>query len=347
LDTKDGKFAVANIHKDQFVSYWSDSDPAKLKGSGVALIVNNKWASHYCSHQVYSPYLMAVEFAFRKNRRIWIWIFYAAPSNRNTDLSTAHAFKIILKEFNKSSKDTFHAILGDFNEVFDPSIDKYPPQDSSHHRTNLTALSDKNFIDTYRAIHPTLNETTHQATSGVSARRIDQIWISSHKDIHVTSCIEPADIITDSDHSIYITSLNTSCFIHNNRAYSEYDKAQNTLIRRTIDHSKTTPQIWSEFRDQLNNNISEAHLQDDIEVLKTRITDPDSNTQAAIDFVWNKTISVIMSAAHTALPFSKPKKVIPFKRYNKKAIPERHTSKLILLWCDFRNNNHVCHLMLK
>lgn len=129
IDGKTGKFIIHETQKDKVKGYWSNSVSDKIKGSGVALIVNDKWASHYYQHKEYSPYLMVVKFIFRKHCQIWVWIVYAAPSERQTQFSLENTINILSEEFKKHQQDTLHIILGDFNEIIDPELDIWPPQE--------------------------------------------------------------------------------------------------------------------------------------------------------------------------------------------------------------------------
>jgi hypothetical protein len=196
-----------------------------------------------------------------------------------------------------------------------------------------------NFIDTFRAIYPDLNATTHVNLNDKSERRIDQIWISPHKNVTTKSCnIEKAELITDSDYSIYTTTINVACFIPNNRSNSVYCKAQEKQGRRFIAHEKITTQVWSDFQDCLDTIILDSNLNDTVSTLSSQLNDESTCHQEAIDNAWNQIQNTVTKAINETLPFSNNERPIPFKRYKKKTLPERHTAKLITLWRNWNNN---------
>ena len=190
-----------------------------MKGSGVACIVNQKWAKHHWETVVFSPYLLNIKFLFQ-NLQINVWTIYAAPSDL---LILQNSFNIITEQYTQNlNTNQFHIITGDFNQIYDDRINHSPPPEShkNHHR-HFELLINLNFFDTYKELYP--EDAAFTWTNGTIATRIDQIWMSEEAEgLIEASFVSDSALITDSDHQIFTTILNTSELIPNN--YSDSSK---------------------------------------------------------------------------------------------------------------------------
>ncbi len=93
LMEREGFFTIPSRYKDTYRIFWASRDLEKMKGSGVACIVNQKWAKHHWETVVFSPYLLNVKFLFQ-NLQLNIWTIYTMPLD---PLILQNSFDIIAK----------------------------------------------------------------------------------------------------------------------------------------------------------------------------------------------------------------------------------------------------------
>ena len=209
ISARDGQWTPLVDHARDFSIIWSDKAPNKIKGSGLACIINHKWRKYFWKADKISPYLMNVRFLF-KGLIICVWIIYAAP----TDLSIlpkalAHIQKECSSSAELESPDKFvHIVTGDFNKTTNGRLDRIPPNDS-HNDSIFFNLSQAGLGDAFRAIYP--DKVEFSWSNGSISTRIDYIWIPNQLFINIidfqyissTSC-------TDSDHKIALLTLDVS-----------------------------------------------------------------------------------------------------------------------------------------
>ena len=133
------------------------------------------------------------------------------PNQTSTNLLSSQEKKQLKTEvYNKILeliKETKHKLIliGDFNSVFNLSIDHFLAKKSRTPENDLLKFFKNNqFYDTYRLFHPQTKSYTYNHKGSQS--RIDQIWTN----IHIT-LLDFADIHShtylDSDHNIISLEL--------------------------------------------------------------------------------------------------------------------------------------------
>src|SRR6266496_1957040 len=193
----EGLFAMHRKFKDSYKIFWAGKEDTKIKESGVAMIINNKWARHFWEKIIHSPYLMQIKFLF-KQFQVHVWILYVAPSEKGS------LTKILDTITRHSDLDPhiqqLHIITGDFNQILDGQRDRIPADDLNH-RSKFESLLRRNYVDAYRQIYPYNTDCTW--SNGTTVTRIDQIWISEiAKNSVMNFDTIDASGITDSDHNI-------------------------------------------------------------------------------------------------------------------------------------------------
>ena len=116
-----------------------------------------------------------------------------------------------------------HIVTGDFNQILDGQRDRIPADESNHHN-KFEALLNRNYVDAYRQIYPHRTDCTW--SNGITATRIDQIWISEIAKDSVTNFTTiNASSITASDHDIIVATVNIGDLIPNNWSNTQIDKS--------------------------------------------------------------------------------------------------------------------------
>jgi exonuclease III len=224
-----------NKQMKNYKSFWSSSDPTKLKGSGVALLINKHWEKHIGAIDRLKHYAIAATFYF-KGFTLTVIQIYHPPNNIQVGLDI---IKFIKELRNKKSNSKF-IIMGDFNSGIDQWLDKRSENNIGHRnfkRSNLIEyLINSRLVDTFRILHP--RDKRYTWTNGHTHTRIDGIWITEELQYTVfSSAIISSQLITDSDHKIVMTKMDLSNSIRNcklaksiktsstKRIIFEYDKA--------------------------------------------------------------------------------------------------------------------------
>src|ERR1700733_10716382 len=93
--------------------------------------------------------------------------------------------------------------------------------------------------------------------------RIDLILVSAiWQHSILTAEIESSDLITDSDHNIVITTLDTNDIIrHNKHSASQQLKSDKRIV---FNYDKATSANWSDYKDMLDNLLEAADLKNRI-----------------------------------------------------------------------------------
>src|SRR6266496_2336386 len=125
----EGLFAMHRKFKDSYKIFWAGKEDTKIKESGVAMIINNKWARHFWEKIIHSPYLMQVKFLFKKFQ-VHVWILYVAPSEKG---SLSKILEIITRNSDQDLHlQQLHVVTGDFNQILNAELNRLPAYDSNH-----------------------------------------------------------------------------------------------------------------------------------------------------------------------------------------------------------------------
>src|SRR6266498_2905933 len=267
LSTYEGLFAKHQKFKNSHKILWAGKEETKIKGSGIAVIVNHKWARHYWEHIIHSPYLMQVKFLF-KQFQVHVWILYAAPSEKG---SLSKILEIITRNSDHNPHlPQLHVVTGDFNQILDGQLDRIPA-DASNHRSKFDVLLDRNYVDAYRQIFPDKTDCTW--TNGSTATRIDQIWISEiAKDLITNFATVDASGITDSDHDIIIATVNIGELIPNNWHNTQRNRQDGISKdkRFCVNWHEVTKDHWEKFAECITSKTADRNLETHVNSLLDR-----------------------------------------------------------------------------
>ncbi|CAG8804388.1 8143_t:CDS:1 [Dentiscutata erythropus] len=191
-----------NPNDKEFTYYWTKG--SETHNHGVGIMVEKQLNKHVTSIQTFENHAITLDMVFKRKIKVKIITIYFLPANRPANLvlrtRLMEWIKTITKKFNSTDTNRI-IILGDFNSVKDPTIDRSA---TSKYRSNkmegplLKYLTNKNYIDTFCTIQNIKLETdTEDATNTLqftwtrneSKSRIDQIWLSP----------KTADILIDAD----------------------------------------------------------------------------------------------------------------------------------------------------
>jgi len=256
IDNKEGNWInEKELTNMGYKGFWSKRD-IKVKGSGVAIIVNNEWAKHVESVISINPYVIEIKMFF-KGITIKIIQLYTAPSDDRT-------LKTILEYIKNTHvhRDKFRTIImGDFNAIIDPNLDKQGgTQKSPKPHPIIQSLQSHNFIDTFRELNSNAKKFTWDnkriGTNNIKTR-IDYIWTDINWLYDVVGAdIIDANLITGSDHNIAKAQLDTSNIIRNHKKHIRSSRNETRRIFRYNDIPKET---WDKYRNEMANAINESH----------------------------------------------------------------------------------------
>ncbi len=201
ITNREGQFIVKQ--RSSLNSFWSNAEEGKNKGSGVGIIVSDKWAKHIGQIRKHNGYLIEVHFFF-KQLEIVVFTVYIAP---NDQMKRKEAQRIIMKEIAQKKQNMHFIIMGDFNHIMQPNLDRSNSNNNNYKKLPLHGwMLKQDFIDTFRAKYPNRREFTW--SNGKDNTRIDQIWVSSILSYGLDDAIiEDMNLDTGSDHKLVVARL--------------------------------------------------------------------------------------------------------------------------------------------
>jgi len=199
-----------------YTGYWSAKDH-KRKGSGVAILVKKEWARYVGSVKRINAYLIKI-ILYMKGISIKIIQIYSPPQDDNMKLLLCKK----IKELHVNKDKTRTLIMGDFNIIRNIDLDKKGGASNKIRQDILiNTLLNRNYIDVFRELHPTQRDFTwsnKRIGDDNIQTRIDYIWADKNWGDEVLTCdIIDSELITDSDHNIVLSTINTSNTIRNNK----------------------------------------------------------------------------------------------------------------------------------
>src|SRR6266542_1121638 len=315
LSSRDGRWAPLVDHARDFSIIWSDKAPDKIKGSGLACIINHKWRKHFWKADRISPYFMNVQFLF-KGLIICIWIIYAAPADPAILTNAlAHIQKECSSRTALESPDKYiNIVTGDFNKTINGRLDRSPQNDSCN-ASIFSDLSQVGLGDAFRAIYP--DKVEFSWSNGSTSTRIDYIWIhnqlfNSIIDFHYISSAS----CTNSDHSIALLTLDVSELIPGNWNFTNpvaLDPEQSEK-RMTINYHDVEPEHWKIFQRCLDENCRNTDLLSGLDTLHDQWTSHLNNDatitpavdpgdwQTKLDHSWSSILRVLLDSVIDTLP---------------------------------------------
>ena len=245
------------------IIHWSSTNSSQ---AGVALIINPTLFKHHLKTESYNGYIISSFFNFKPSTTLCITQIYL-PHDPNTKKQVINYLKdfILLN----SSKNIPHIIMGDFNSVPDPLIDKLhnnSPTQKNHIYNYLTF-----YTDSFRHLHPHSIKFTY--TGPTQQSRIDQIWISNIIiNYLVQANITKTNLEFQSDHKITSVTLNsffktgthtlfpTSYIKYNHHRLTPDDwlKIQKTLdqkIQPLLNDTNDPQRLWDSFQNLIDSQV--------------------------------------------------------------------------------------------
>jgi exonuclease III len=145
ISEKEGQYIV---NQDSIInSFWTSAEEGKSKGSGVGVLVNRKWAKHIGQVKKHNGYLLELHFFFRQ-MEIVVFIVYIAP---NSQQRRKEVQRVIMREIAQRRPNMYFVVMGDFNHVIDPELDKSNSSNKNYKKLSLHRwLKKQDFVDTFR-----------------------------------------------------------------------------------------------------------------------------------------------------------------------------------------------------
>ena len=109
ISEKEGKYILMENGDNK--SYWASADIVKKKGSGVGIIVSNKWEKHLGKIDRISEYMLVARFFFKQLELVVI-IVYFPPNNKFIEKQLQQELVKIVTNGNSSSS---FIVMRDFN----------------------------------------------------------------------------------------------------------------------------------------------------------------------------------------------------------------------------------------
>ena len=282
INKKEGSFIIDK--GSGYKGIWSCCDKDKIKGSGVGILIKNKWEKHIAQIYSKSAYFMEVVLVF-KHLKIIVIVVYFPPNDRDKQGEIYSSIKKRIQN-NRGNTSRF-IIMGDFN------VDLVKHQSTCHTQKSMvqwqvvTWLRNNHFEEVHNKLHG--NEEYITWHRGEAKSGIDYIWVSnSWRDQVYRSKVWCARHITGSDHDIVETSFYTNIKDESGTRTRERGK-QNMRTIWLVD--KATKENWEDYKQILERKITR-----NIEGTENRRHDQDGKSW--IEHNWDIIQNCILSSAH-------------------------------------------------
>jgi len=151
MSEREGKFLVQGLNM-RYKGFWTSAAQDKKKGSGIGILIEDKWEKHVGAVKRYSEYTIEVRMYFKQLELILLGVYI--PPNDKT-ISKKVQQRIVETVANRK-KQTQIIVFGDFNHTVDNVLDRQHPQTTNYKRLPLfNWLKKQDFVDSYRSLHPT------------------------------------------------------------------------------------------------------------------------------------------------------------------------------------------------
>src|SRR5262249_36624859 len=187
---------------------------------------------------------------------------------------------------------SYSAILGDFNSIIDPWLDRSGNTRFFKKPSKLLELLEQNqYIDTYRFTHPLSRAFTWSANReelGLIETRIDHIWISPNwlDDLTFSDIIDPS-LAFSTDHRLGTAMLDTGSIIRNHRTTRTCTWDNSRLI---FEYDKASDYDWEAYADQVQQKL---YGNTDLDSILLSLYP----SQAAINQAWKMILDSVTTAA--------------------------------------------------
>src|SRR5438105_8088479 len=172
------KYSFLHANLGSYKAYWAcdETDVNEHRKGGVGIILHNTVAKHLIRVQKVDNYLISIMLYFKKLKVNIVQLYMPTKEKKQKRNRIENKISQIIKDDNDNKVTTI--IMGDFNMVSNPKIDRTPAgKDNKSEAKLLTRLEEANFVDTQKAF--SVVNAKHTWTRGDSSSRIDMIWISN------------------------------------------------------------------------------------------------------------------------------------------------------------------------
>src|SRR2546423_3085031 len=136
-----------------------------------------------------------------------------------TPILTNESKGYLINSIRTNSQQNLHIIMGDFNSVCNPSLDRTSTSLNYSKKPSaiIQLLQQNDYVDSYRFLHPDIKAFTWKSSSDPNIQtRIDYIWFNEvYLNTLAHSNIVDANLITGSDHNISTLTLDIHLVIRN------------------------------------------------------------------------------------------------------------------------------------
>ena len=304
----------------KFRGIWSLASKTKKKGFGVGLLVEEELEKHIGKIERPNEFSLVVHFYFKKYK-ILVIMLYIPPS----DAETAKELEsLVQSRINEVQDNVLIVVMGDFNYIVNPILDKSSQIDNNRKLAMHTWLRERGFLDTFRYYNPYEKKFTW--SNSTVATRIDQIWVSSNAiDVMQDAEIYNMSTVTGSDHDLTFAKFEWSRAISVN---DQTGKAIPNTKQRVWKLEKATKENWDDYRDSLWKNLNNKALC----ALKQGVLVTDQESLSQLETNLNQMWLIIERAILKAGRNNLPSKVINFgKKPNHKKKKSRFFKAAVLL----------------
>jgi exonuclease III len=309
ITDKEGKFQTLNDMK--YRSFWSNANPLKRKGSGVGLLIDQTWEKHLGQIERINEYMLIASLLFRQVE-LEIIVVYFPPNDKEEKRKLQ---KTIIERYIKRSQRTQMLILGDFNSISNPELDKSHYQNTSSVKPSpiINWLKKQEFVDTFRTINPRSKE--YSWTNGEVSTRIDYIWISEDLSYGlIESELHEMDIYTCSDHKVVMAEIELNHLL-SVASVADIKRFQNT--RTIFLYEDASEENWENYRKELDKRL-----------IKTKEIDRnEEENEEKIDKIWDSISTGVLEAARLHIP---KKKILNTENNKRKKAKKSKLSKCLL-----------------
>jgi exonuclease III len=271
----------------EYVCYWNNSDETNIddRKGGVGIIASKKIHDHVYKVRKFKQYAIGIDVAFVNIKLNIIQIYMPTKEKIKIRKETEEQITDWINENQKTNIKTI--LIGDFNGVSNPLIDRIPPGRNNKPESTLLKFLEENFIDIYKWYFA--QNTIYTWSNRGSSSRIDMAWMSQELIDDITHIFKPIDPLIKTDHktlSFKIEILNKNW------------KESSNIKRKIYDWENAKEQNLKEYADLTN--VAANKIKKD-----TNNINPNLNK---INDLWNKIKKALINLSNKTIPTKTIKK---------------------------------------
>jgi len=243
--------------------------------NGTALLYNQRLAMHkHKQPWTWAGRAVGVCFRFRGNVKLWVFSVYVPTDPRNAGKDEAG---LLWRDLSRklqtitAKPNRYVILLGDFNAVIDPSIDRLSTNainSLTPETPMLQSLLTRGYADAYRIVHP-LEHSEHFTHSGrrdgTQQSRLDMCFTSST----LTTSILNSDVILNHDsssklhsnHLPLVTDISTvgwcDQWAQSHATHQAQHRAQQARERSLVINVHAGAEMWKAFSERSAHIVTE------------------------------------------------------------------------------------------